>query len=719
MRHPRAKSSGFSPRVLYAQVWVASCFLKTLSRTIGELFNYLAMKKLFPVLLIVAAAATAFSCSKIEKVAPVEGEVHTVTFNASTPSTKTTFGDRVSGTPAHYPTHWTTNDSAVKVAQNFSNGVDASVTKNSDTNASFTADFEDDGSGSYTFYAVSPASAYVSGVNSSYYSWNLEIPTTQTSTATGPDESAMILAATSSTKATFPSSVDLSFKHVTAYAKMSITNLGLEAGDQVASVLVTADANIAGRFYYYVSGTKKGTLEEHAGSSNAITILTTSPSDIWFACAPMAYDTELTISVTTKNSKVYTKVINTPADLEAGHVATFNVNFSGITPPVDKVYNLVTSYSELTAGSKVIIAALGAADYAAGIGTTSSNFIPAVSQAKSADDSKITNPAATVDVFTIEAGGTANTIALNGTNGYLYAKSTSSNYMGIQTTNNDDGYWTPTIVDPGTGEMSLVATGSSNRNYMHYNGDRFSCYASTSSVTALQALYKLEGSGSGPSLFTTYTITYDGNGNTGGSAPAAFETTGAFTVAAAGTLEKTGFVFSGWNTAADGSGTPYAAGADAVATADMTLYAQWAVAGSEHTSTLTFTAACGGSGTADDGAAWTVTSDADESVFDSTHGVHYGTNSKSVQYVQLSTSDISGTIKSVVVTTRDAQATATVSVTVGGTAFTCSGSTTATNSSVPYTFTGSKSGNIVVRVDRGSAQTKAIYVKSVVVTYTD
>ena len=36
----------------------------------------------------------------------------------------------------------------------------------------------------------------------------------------------------------------------------------------------------------------------------------------------------------------------------------------------------------------------------------------------------------------------------------------------------------------------------------------------------------------------------------------------------------------------------------------------------EKTSTLTFTAKCNGSGTADDGAAWTVTSDASESNFD-------------------------------------------------------------------------------------------------------
>ena len=136
------------------------------------------------------------------------------------------------------------------------------------------------------------------------------------------------------------------------------------------------------------------------------------------------------------------------------------------------------------------------------------------------------------------------------------------------------------------------------------------------------------------------------------------------------------------------------------------------------TSTLNFTAKCNGSGTADDGASWTVTSDGTESNFDSTSGIHYGTNNASVTYVQLSTSSISGTISQVVVNARDAQATATVSVTVGGNAFTCSGSTTATNSSADYTFTGSGSGAVVVRVDRGSSMKKAIYVKSVVVTYT-
>ena len=64
----------------------------------------------------------------------------------------------------------------------------------------------------------------------------------------------------------------------------------------------------------------------------------------------------------------------------------------------------------------------------------------------------------------------------------------------------------------------------------------------------------------------------------------------------------------------------------------------------EKTSTLTFTDECGGTGTADDGVVWTVTSDGAESTYGETSGIHYGTDNAEVQYVELSTSGISGTI---------------------------------------------------------------------------
>ena len=137
----------------------------------------------------------------------------------------------------------------------------------------------------------------------------------------------------------------------------------------------------------------------------------------------------------------------------------------------------------------------------------------------------------------------------------------------------------------------------------------------------------------------------------------------------------------------------------------------------EKTSTLTFTAKCGGTGTADDGVVWTVTSDGDESTYGPS-GIHYGTDKAEVQYVKLSTSGISGTISKVVVAASGAKdVVATLSVTVGGEVF--GDSFTITNSSTPYTFTGSASGDIVVRLEKPEKAKKALYVKSVAVTYDD
>lgn len=73
----------------------------------------------------------------------------------------------------------------------------------------------------------------------------------------------------------------------------------------------------------------------------------------------------------------------------------------------------------------------------------------------------------------------------------------------------------------------------------------------------------------------TYTITYNGNSNTGGTAPTATTSYASQTVAAPGTLARTGYGFTGWNTAANGSGTSYAAGSSYSASASVTLYAQW------------------------------------------------------------------------------------------------------------------------------------------------
>jgi len=141
-------------------------------------------------------------------------------------------------------------------------------------------------------------------------------------------------------------------------------------------------------------------------------------------------------------------------------------------------------------------------------------------------------------------------------------------------------------------------------------------------------------------------------------------------------------------------------------------------AASADESSLTFTQTCGGAGTSGDGVEWTVTSDGDESVFDSNKGIHYGTGKLAVQYIKLSTSGITGTITKIVVNASTANGvTATVDVTVGGVAF-GGDAQTLTNSAAEYTFEGSATGEIVVNVAKPESAVKALYVKSIVVTYT-
>ena len=84
-----------------------------------------------------------------------------------------------------------------------------------------------------------------------------------------------------------------------------------------------------------------------------------------------------------------------------------------------------------------------------------------------------------------------------------------------------------------------------------------------------------------PTLTITawYSISYSGNGQTSGGAPATQVKDAGVTLVLqtnSGSLAKTGKTFSGWNTAADGSGTDYAAGGNYTTdVADVVLYAKW------------------------------------------------------------------------------------------------------------------------------------------------
>ena len=82
---------------------------------------------------------------------------------------------------------------------------------------------------------------------------------------------------------------------------------------------------------------------------------------------------------------------------------------------------------------------------------------------------------------------------------------------------------------------------------------------------------------SGTFAATTYTISFQGNGNTGGSTAShtGISCNGSQTLRANG-FTRTGWTFTGWNTSAYGDGDAYDAGATITdITSDITLYAQW------------------------------------------------------------------------------------------------------------------------------------------------
>lgn len=115
---------------------------------------------------------------------------------------------------------------------------------------------------------------------------------------------------------------------------------------------------------------------------------------------------------------------------------------------------------------------------------------------------------------------------------------------------------------------------------------------------------------------------------------------------------------------------------------------------------------------------WTVESNGNYWGYDGTKGQQFGSKDNPATTLTLSTSDIPGTITSVKINTSGANdIAATVGVTVGGKAFNYGSETTAslTATATDYEFTGSASGEI--KISYAQTSSKAIYIKSIEVTY--
>lgn len=132
----------------------------------------------------------------------------------------------------------------------------------------------------------------------------------------------------------------------------------------------------------------------------------------------------------------------------------------------------VTNASTLAVGKEIVIVA-STSDHA--LGADKGNNRNAASITKSGDTVTLNSD---VQIITLETGNVADTFAFNVGNGYLYAASSSSNYLKTKTTLDADGSWAISITSAGI--ATIKAQGSNSRNWLRKNSTSalFACYSS-------------------------------------------------------------------------------------------------------------------------------------------------------------------------------------------------------------------------------------------------
>jgi uncharacterized repeat protein (TIGR02543 family) len=251
----------------------------------------------------------------------------------------------------------------------------------------------------------------------------------------------------------------------------------------------------------------------------------------------------------------------------------------GISPAVALAYSVGGTLSGVTGGS-LVLQVNGGNDL-----TLSSNgsfsFGTALADTAAYAVTVLTQPAGQTCTVTGDSGAISSANVTDITVACVAGVSYSVTYNG----NSNTGGTVPTDATAySSGATVTVAANSGNLVRTGYTfggwntqtnglGTNYTAGSGTFAINANTTLYAKWNA-------VTYTATYNGNTSTGGSVPTDSSSpyTSGNTVTVLGNtngLVKTGSTFNGWNTAANGSGTPYAPAATFAIASNTTLYAQW------------------------------------------------------------------------------------------------------------------------------------------------
>ena len=219
----------------------------------------------------------------------------------------------------------------------------------------------------------------------------------------------------------------------------------------------------------------------------------TEAQNVVIACATQGATIFYTLdgSDPTPNSEVYTaaiaisenttvKAVATKEGMNDSEIATAVYEFQQPTPPAQETsYTLITNANALISGDKYIVVGIKGEAYKA-LGKQAANNRTAVDVTPANNVITLT-PATTNEggVFELTLGQADGKWTLYDAvnQGYLYAASSSSNYLKVQAENDANGQWTIDIADNGV--ATIKAQGANTRNWLRLNnnGSPFSCYA--------------------------------------------------------------------------------------------------------------------------------------------------------------------------------------------------------------------------------------------------
>ena len=383
----------------------------------------------------------------------------------------------------------TTGSKTAKTYQSTSLSADAETAK-----FSVPGDFKGTAEGIYVFYGAYPASVCSDGADFKYApSLTVTIPATQTPAADSFDSAAdFMLGKSVSTYTGIPTEeVSMNWDRMVAHAQLTFKTLkGFTAGETISKVELTADseADMVGKHYIYMD--TKNVNKPDGTVANALTINGTNLSVdengtfvAWASFLPCTVKS-LTVVVTT-NKATYTR-----------EIPSFKLEFKKNARNILSIKMDEAVRAELTPqpdySGEWLIVGQNESDYYAAQKLVSGNNLRGLSIEY--DGSSVKNIDGIEDckmVFTkIETGTYAGMYTIEDASStetkksYLYAASSSKNYLLVQSSLSENSYWTINKNNDGT--YRIIADKSSNRNLMRFNYNNgsplISCYASDSTT---------------------------------------------------------------------------------------------------------------------------------------------------------------------------------------------------------------------------------------------